>query len=114
MDQREAFEQEKCRWEQLFAATTPDAREAAAGLIQKAAYLHSLCTALEDKIAVTGPIKIHPEHPEMQRQVPAVREYARLTEAYANIVNKLNQLRARNQEGDDEDGLGEYEDDDGD
>lgn len=114
MAESQAYQDELATWTELFAETDPAVQRAATGLIRKAAYLHSLCTELEDVVGSSGAIKIHPDHPDIQRQVPAVKEYARLTEAYANIVNKLNQLRARNLIGSGTNDLGEYEDDDDD
>lgn len=111
MTNAEAYERELAMWHDLFAAATPEAQKTAGGLIKKAAYLHALCSELEEVINTSGAIKVHPDHPELQRQVPAVKEYARLSEAYANIVNKLNQLRVRNAQDDGEDDLDEYDDD---
>ena len=103
-----AYETEHSRWVALFNKADESMQKAATGLIERAAYLHSLCSDLEAAIGKSGAIKVHPEHPEIQKQVPAVKEYARLSEAYANIVNKLNGLLAKNQV-DDDDGLGEFE-----
>ena len=110
MPKNTTYEEHLALWNGLFAGKPEDARTAAAGLIEKAAYLHSLCWQLQRTIEVSGVIKVHPEHPELQKQVPAVREYARLVESYANIVNKLNRMLAG---GDDDDGgdeeLDEYQ-----
>ncbi len=108
MDKKAAYEKEFAVWQELFAETDPSTQKAAKGLIEKAAYLHSLCSELEQAIQVSGAIKTHPQHPDIQKQVPAVKEYARLAESYANIVNKLNTLRMRNILEDDDD-LGEFE-----
>lgn len=108
MDRQGAYQDELARWQGLFAQVDPDVQKAAAGLIQKAAYIHSLCQELQHAIDRSGAIKVHPEHPDIQKQVPAVKEYARLTEAYANVVNKLNALRAKNVVEDDDE-LTEFE-----
>lgn len=108
MDKQQTYETELATWRGLFAETDPATKQAAEGLIKKAAYLHALCWELEQAIAVSGAIKIHPDHPDVQKQIPAVKEYARLAESYANIVNKLNTLRMRNIL-DDDDGLDEFE-----
>lgn len=89
-------DKELAKWTELFTGTTPEIQKAAEGLIKKAAYIHSLCWELEDVINKSGAIKIHPDNPTMQKEVPAVKEYARLAESYANMVNKLNGLRSRN------------------
>jgi hypothetical protein len=96
MDKQTEYQKEFQMWTGLFAETIPETQKAAEGLIQKAAYLHSLCYELEEVINKSGAIKVHPDHPDIQKQVPAVKEYARLSESYANIVNKLNALRSKN------------------
>jgi hypothetical protein len=103
-----AYDTEHNRWVGLFKQADESVQRAAIGLIERAAYLHSLCCDLEAAIGKSGVIKVHPEHPEIQKQVPAVKEYARLSEAYANIVNKLNGLLSKGQ-ADDDDGLEEFE-----
>lgn len=108
MGKQAAYEKEYATWKDLFADTDPATQQAAEGLIEKAAYIHALCIELEQAINASGAIKIHPQHPAIQKQVPAVKEYARLAESYANIVNKLNTLRMRNILEDDDD-LGEFE-----
>ena len=105
---QKAYEKEFATWQTLFAETDPATQRAAAGLIQKAAYIHSLCWELEQAINISGAIKIHPDHPDIQKQIPAVKEYARLSESYANITNKLNALRLRNILEDDDE-LSEFE-----
>jgi hypothetical protein len=108
MPKQEVLALELARWAELFAETDESTRKAADGLIQKAAFLHAMCVELEQTIEASGTIKIHPDHPELQKQVPAVKEYARLSESYANLANKLNTLRLKTAEEDDDE-LDEYE-----
>jgi hypothetical protein len=108
MDKRAEYQKELDMWTGLFAETDAATQKTALGLVQKAAYLHSLCMELEETIRISGAIKVHPQYPDVQKQVPAVKEYARLAESYANIVNKLDKLRVRNVL-DDDDELGEFE-----
>ncbi|RNC62769.1 MAG: hypothetical protein AWM53_01988 [Candidatus Dichloromethanomonas elyunquensis] len=108
MSKQEEFQKERLRWDELFAKTDDQTQKAADGLIQKAAFLNSMCWELEQVIETSGAIKVHPQHPELQKQIPAVKEYARLSESYANIVNKLNVLRLKTTVEDDDE-LGEFE-----
>ena len=94
MARNKVFDEHAAMWNGLFSDRDPKVKSAVTGLVEKAAFLHSLCATLQGTIDLSGAIKVHPQHPEMQKQVPAVREYARLAEAYANIVNKLNRLLA--------------------
>lgn len=96
MDKQSEYQAELSKWNQLFAGTTPETQQSASGLIAKAAYVHAICWELEQAINVSGAIKIHPQHPELQKTIPALKEYSRMSDSYANIVNKLNALRLRN------------------
>ena len=102
------YQAELARWNDLFVEKDDETKKAAEGLIQKAAFLHSMCHDLEQTIELSGAIKVHPQHPEIQKQVPAVKEYARLSESYASIINKLNSIRLKATVEDDEE-LGDYE-----
>ena len=108
MDKTTQYNDELAKWNVLFANTTPETQKAASGLIAKAAYVHALCWELEQAINVSGAIKIHPQHPELQKTIPAVKEYSRMSDNYANLVNKLNALRTRNVVEDDDE-LADYE-----
>lgn len=108
MSKQDEYQKELTRWDELFKETDENTNKAANGLIQKAAFLHSMCWDLEQAIEASGSIKIHPQHPDIQKQVPAVKEYARLSESYASIINKLNILRLKSTVEED-DGLGEYD-----
>jgi hypothetical protein len=101
------YQEELTRWNELFAEKDDETKKAAEGLIQKAAFLHSMCFDLEQTIELSGAIKVHPQHPELQKQVPAVKEYARLSESYASITNKLNSIRLKATVEEDDD-LDEY------
>jgi hypothetical protein len=108
MSKQDEFQKEFDKWNQLFAATTPETQQAAEGLIEKTANVHALCWELEQALNASGAIKVHPEYPDVQRAVPALKEYSRMTDNYANLVNKLNVLRVRNTIEED-DGLSKFE-----
>jgi hypothetical protein len=108
MDKQSEYQSEIDKWNELFSNTNPETQKAASGLIAKAAYVHSICWELEQVIKISGAIKIHPTNPELQKTIPALKEYSRMTDNYANIVNKLNGLRIRNVV-DEDDELNDYE-----
>ena len=109
MSKQIEFQIEFDKWQELFTATIPETQKAASGLIQKAAFLHSICWELEQTINMSGAIKIHPEHPEIQKQIPAVKEYARLTESYAAIVHKMNGMLNKGMADDNDDDMKDFE-----
>jgi hypothetical protein len=93
----------------LLSETDEATQKAAYGLIQKAAFMHSMCWELEQIIWKSGALKVHPKNPELQKNVPAVKEYNRTAESYANITKKLNDIRLKTSNDDEED-LAEYDD----
>jgi len=108
MSKQKQYQLELDKWNELFSLTTLETQKAASGLIAKVAYVHSLCWELEQAIKISGAIKIHPTNHELQKTIPALKEYSRMTDNYANIVNKLNGLRIRNLV-DEDDELNDYE-----
>jgi hypothetical protein len=96
VDKEASYQAEFDKWNELFQETTPATQKAAAGLIKIAANFQALCWELEQALSVSGAIRIHLDNPKLQKSVPALKEYARLCEAYSNIVNKLNGLRMKN------------------
>lgn len=107
MDKQVQYETELARWNELFSVTPEATQKAVEGLIKKAAYIHSICWELEQAINRTGAIKCHPEYPEIQKSVPAVKEYARMADSYSTITNRLNGILNKNVVEDDDD-LDEY------
>ncbi|HEY5582914.1 MAG TPA: hypothetical protein VIK78_00260 [Ruminiclostridium sp.] len=103
MGKQEEYEKELKRWNELFAIVDEQTKSAADGLIQKAAFIHSMCWELEQAIELSGAIIINPQNAKQQKNVPAVKEYAKLAESYSNIVKKLDAIRTKSSfEGDDE------------
>lgn len=96
MSKQAEFNKELAKWTELFSSTPPEIQKAAAGVIQKVAKVHALCWELEQVLDNSGAIKVHPERPELQKPIPALKEYSRMTDSYANLVNKLNDIRSRN------------------
>lgn len=108
MDKESVQNLENEKWIELFKNTDENTQKAAEGLIIKAAFLHAICFELEEAIKKSGAILIHPSKPALQKQVPAVKEYAKISESYSSIVNRLNTLRLKTvMEEDDE--LNEFE-----
>jgi len=107
MDKQSVYREEFDKWTTLFASTTPETQKAVSGLITKAAYVHAICWELEQVINVSGVIEFNPKNKELHRAIPALKEYSRMTDNYANIINKLNALRVRNVVEDDDE-LDEY------
>jgi hypothetical protein len=109
MDKQSEYEAELKLWNELFSVTPEATQKAVSGLIKKAAYIHSVCWELEETIKQTGAIKIHPQFPEIQKTVPAVKEYARMADSYSTITNRLNGILNKNTQDDDDDEMEDFE-----
>lgn len=81
---------------------------ALSAMIEQAAYETLYLQRLNLQAAATGLVKIHPEHPDIQKVLPVSGEIARHSAALTNIMDKLIKHLAVEQIDEDE-GLGDYE-----
>jgi hypothetical protein len=92
----------------LFDDVEPAQKDLVSGLIHDAAFLYAENWALRQTLEATGMIKVHPQHPEMQKPVEAARQYRQNVGAYAVIIKTLNGVLSKNEIEDDDD-MGDYE-----
>jgi hypothetical protein len=87
----------------LFLAIEPAKRELAEGLINEAAFLFTENAVLRQSLELTGMIRTHPCHPELQRPVEAARQYRQNVNSYAVIIKALGGILSKSitEEGDD-------------
>ena len=89
---------------ELFKQADESTQKSATGLIERAAYLYSLCSDLEAAIGSRASSRSTRSILRSRSRCQRSRSM-RASEAYANIVNKLNGLLSKHQV-DDDDGLG--------
>ncbi len=78
------------------------------GLIEDAAFLKAENSVLRGTMAETGMVKVHPEHPGLQKANESAKQYLKNVNSYATVIKTLNGVLSKNDiEGPDE--LSEFE-----
>jgi hypothetical protein len=103
IDKNKTFEDEFNKWHELFSTTPEETQKAVSGLIAKISSIHVYCCELEYILNQSGAIKVHPTNNSMQKAVPALKEYSRMTDCYANLTNKLQAIKTKNTVEEDDD-----------
>jgi len=71
------------------------------GLIEYVAFLFAENRALRESLALTGMVKVHPNHPDIEKPVESARQYLRSAYSYAVVIKTLNGVLSSNLIGDD-------------
>lgn len=66
------------------------------GLIQDAAFLKAENMELKNILEKTGMIKVHPQHPEMQKTTEAAKQYLKNINSYSVVIKTLNGVLMKN------------------
>ncbi len=80
----------------IFTDVEESKRKLVDGLIKEAAFLYAENCILRKLLEATGTIKCHPEHPELQKQVPAAAQYLKNLNSYAVVIKTLNGILSKN------------------
>lgn len=108
MIKSEEYQKELTKLNEIFRDIDPSKKKLVEGLIEDAAFLKAENATLKESISQTGMVKIHPEHPELQKSTEAAKQYLKNVNCYAVVVKTLNSVLQMNIPEED-DGLGEYE-----
>lgn len=76
----------------LFDAVDPVKRSLCEGIIQDAAFLFSENWELRSGLETTGMIRVHPDHPELQKPIEAAKQYRQNVAAYTVCIKALNSV----------------------
>lgn len=90
------YEKELAKLNEIFKDIEEPKRQLVEGLIQDAAFLFAENHVLKDSIAQTGMIKIHPQHPDIQKPIETGKQYLRNINSYAVIIKTLNAVLSKN------------------
>jgi regulator of replication initiation timing len=108
MSKKAVYEKELKKLTEIFADVEETKRKLVEGLIEDAAFLKAENNVLKQSITETGMVKIHPEHPEMQKSVETAKQYLKNINSYSVVIKTLNGVLNKNIiEGEDE--LSEFE-----
>lgn len=108
MPKSDEYQKELVKLTEIFADVDISKRKLIEGLIEDAAFLKAENASLKESLGATGMVKIHPQHPELQKPVEAARQYLKNVNSYAVIIKTLNGVLSKNMI-EDEDELGEFE-----
>lgn len=108
MSKSEVYQQELAKLTEIFAGVEESKRKLVEGLIEDAAFLRAENIALRESLAQTGMVKIHPDHPHLQKPLETSKQYLKNVNSYSGVVKALNSVLQKNII-DDEDELGEFE-----
>ena len=78
------------------------------GALWEAARLRVELDNLNEIVKESGLIKVHPQNPSVQKELPVSKLIVKARANYLNYISKLSGLLGKNIEDDDED-LGDYE-----
>ena len=108
MSKSEVYQKELEKLTDIFRDVEPAKSQLVRGLIEDAAFLFAENYELKQAIARTGMVKVHPNHPEIQKPIETAKQYLKNVNSYAVVVKALNGVLTKGLiEGEDE--LGEYE-----
>jgi len=97
------YQKELAKLTEIFAEVEPSRAKLVEGLIQDAAFLKAENFILKQQIAETGMVKIHPQHPDIQKPILTAAQYLKNINSYAVVIKTLNGVLMKNTvEGDDE------------
>ncbi len=108
MTKQEVQQQELEKLMGIFQEVEESKRKLIEGLIEDAAFLKAENHVLKEAITLTGMVKLHPQHPEIQKPIETAKQYLKNVNAYAVVIKTLNGVLSKNVlEADD--GLEEFE-----
>lgn len=108
MSKQLVYEQELAKLNEIFQGIDESKRKLVEGLLEEAAFLKSENYILRKSISETGMVKIHPDHPEIQKPIETAKQYLKNINSYAVVIKTLNGVLSKNIL-EDEDDLSEYE-----
>lgn len=108
MTKHQVYEEELKKLNELFKDIDENTQKLVEGLIQDAAFLYAKNYELRGLLDETGFIKIHPQHKELQKPVPAAKEFRQNLAIYSVIIKTLYGILGKVDDGEDDD-LEEFE-----
>ncbi|MHC1749463.1 MAG: hypothetical protein AB9856_14420 [Cellulosilyticaceae bacterium] len=101
-------EQEYERIKALFNGIDEKQLELVEGAIWEAARLRVELDKLNELVSKSGLIKVHPDNPSMQKELPVSKMIVKVRANYLNYIAKLSNILGHNVD-DEDDGMSEYE-----
>ncbi|SMG58268.1 hypothetical protein [Paenibacillus aquistagni] len=108
MEKIQVYAQELKKLHEIFQDVDPSQSKLCEGLIEDAAFLKAENYVLKGVLTQIGMVKIHPNHPEMQKPTEAAKQYLKNLNSYSVVIKTLNGVLNKVAM-DDEDELSDYE-----
>ena len=103
MSKSDEYKKELAKLAEIFSTVEPSKAQLVQGLIEDAAFLFAENYILKQSINTTGMVKIHPQHPDIQKPIPTAQQYLKNINSYAVIIKTLNGVLMKDTvKGDDE------------
>ncbi|NBI27484.1 hypothetical protein [Chengkuizengella marina] len=102
MSKSEIYKRELSKLNEIFEDVEESKRKLVEGLIEDAAFLRSENHVLKQIITQTGMVKVHPEHPELQKPTESAKQYSKSVKDYCVVIKTLSGVLMRNTAEDDE------------
>jgi regulator of replication initiation timing len=96
MTKTEVYQQELSKLTEIFAEVEESKRKLVEGLIEDAAFLKAENYILKQNIEKTGMVKIHPDHPDLQKPIETAKQYLKNINSYAVVIKTLNGVLMKN------------------
>ena len=90
------YETELAKLTEIFQEVEEPKRKLVEGLIQDAAFLLAENYVLKQAIEKTGMVKVHPQHPELQKTTEAAKQYMKSVNSYSVVIKTLNGILSKN------------------
>lgn len=105
----DVYQGELTKLTEIFQDVDPAKAKLVEGLIEDAAFLKAENYMLRKSISDTGMVKIHPQHPDLQKPIETSKQYLKNVNSYAVIIKTLNGVLNKSLLTEDEDELDEFE-----
>lgn len=96
MDKQAVYKAELNKLTEIFQDVEESKAKLVEGLIEDAAFIKAENHVLKKTLEKTGMIKIHPDHPELQKPIEAGRQYLKNINSYAVVIKTLNSVLQKN------------------
>jgi regulator of replication initiation timing len=108
MSKSDVYQQELEKLTEIFKDVEDSKRLLVEGLVEDAAFLKAENFVLKEAISKTGMVKIHPDHPDIQKPIETGKQYLKNINSYAVVIKTLNGVLNKNIIEDEEE-LSDYE-----
>lgn len=90
MTKQKVYELELAKLNEIFEEVEEPKKKLVQGLIEDAAFLKAENYILKQIIKDTGMVKIHPQHPELQKPIEVGKQYLKNINSYSVVIKTLN------------------------